>query len=272
MTAGGGLAFDPEGQRRFWGGRLAVDNVGASSAADGVDLAAELAFLDTPDQRHATARLEPGPGRAMLDLGAGLGVNALKLARAGSPVVAADVSGLRLRGAAALAGKHGTGAGTGAGRVMAVQCAAEALPFRAGAFAGATTRSVLIHTDLPRAVAELRRVMAADGVGVFTEPMTRNPLVNLYRRTLAPKEWMTLARYFAEPELAVFRAAFERMETRRWYLTAFLGFGFQFAVKSPRLFGVAVGALNGLDRWLMARRPRLARLAWFVTVEVGKED
>lgn len=278
---------EPVDQRDYWNANLDPQNLGASFEAAAFDYESELAFYLTPDQRDALAEFAPLAGKRILEVGAGIGMNSLYLAREGATVVAVDIAPDRLRALGRLAGSAEGDAGVrsgegsqstpaaglaGAGRIWLVQCSADALPFRRDAFDHAYSKSVLIHTRLEQSVPELHRTLRPGGVGVFIEPLTRNPLVNLYRRTLAPREWRFITRYFAEPELAIFRGVFGQATIRRYYLVSFVAFVWQFAVRAPRLFRTMLGALHGVDQTLVRMRPTMARYAWFASIRVEKRS
>jgi ubiquinone/menaquinone biosynthesis C-methylase UbiE len=209
--------------------------------------------------------MAPLAGMRVLEIGAGLGVNTLQLAGRGARVVATDISLERLRALDAVARASGAGAA-----VMPVRCAAEALPFRRDAFDRACTKSVLIHTRISEAAAEAARVLSPGGRGVFIEPRAHAPLVNLYRRTLAPREWRTITTYFTDRESGAVMAPFASGEERRFYLVSFAAFLWQFGVRAPRLFRVSLAVLHALDRALFGLIPPLRRLAWFAAIRVDK--
>jgi SAM-dependent methyltransferase len=95
-------------------------------------------------------RIPDGP---VLDLGAGTGILAGQLSRAGREVLAAEplaemLGQLRLSLPA----------------VAAVACTAEALPFGGGRFSGVVVAQAFHWFDAPVALAEARRVLIPDGV------------------------------------------------------------------------------------------------------------
>ncbi|MCX7719408.1 MAG: class I SAM-dependent methyltransferase [Candidatus Sumerlaeaceae bacterium] len=256
---GGGL-----GQREYWDANLDPDNLGRRPRGTASARNDDYWFYMTPDQRDALAALGEPAGRRILDIGAGLGFNARYLAARGARVVAADIAGERLARLRAAAPSDAA--------LDCVVCRAEALPFRRGAFDGVYSKSVLIHTRLAEAAPELARVTGCEGVGVFIEPLARNPLANLYRRTLGPKEWQTITRYFDDDSIARVREAYGRADVRHYYLLSFLAFGFQFAVRAPRLFRAALAVAHGFDAWLLRLLPVLRRYAWFVVIEAQHPD
>ena len=105
--------------------------------------------------------LEPRPSDLVLDLGAGPCWVSDWLRRCNVKTVALDISWDMLQlGAARLGGAHGLVAGD-----------MEALPFADGAFSKACCLNAFHHVpDTRRALGEIRRVLAPDGVVIFSEP------------------------------------------------------------------------------------------------------
>lgn len=227
-----------------------------------------MVFYMTPDQEWALEQLGDLEGKCVLEVGAGIGINAMYLASRGAVVIATDIAADRLAILKAIATQ--TLGAEVAARIIAVKCAAEALPFRDGSFHRAYTKSVIIHTRIPDAASELSRTMKPDGRGVFIEPLTRNPFVNLYRATLAPKIWREITTYFTQREVEIVTKPFASSKTRYFYWVSFAAFALQFGVRAPALFRAVLRPLWGFDRWLFRVFPRLARDAWFVAIAVRR--
>jgi ubiquinone/menaquinone biosynthesis C-methylase UbiE len=215
------------------------------------------------DVRLAFRQLAPLKGRLVLDLGAGLGLHAILLARAGANVVVCDISPNRLREARRLAAE----AGVPDGRIRFAVAEAERLPFADAAFGGIFTKSVLIHTDLPRAAGECVRVLSPTGCATFIEPLDRNPFVVLYRLLLAPREWRHITRYF--DKLAInelghpfTKHGFQGTLTPVHYLGFFASIA-QFQMESPKMMRAMERVLHRLDRMIFAVFPPFRRYAWF---------
>jgi SAM-dependent methyltransferase len=255
---------------QYWAANLDAQNLGRDS-----EFQRELQFAVPPDWEWATARLTQLPSYAapgtkgsvapVLDLGAGLGVHAVHLARAGRTVVAADIALSRLQAMM----KEVRPLDGGQLSIHPVRCRAECLPFRFGSLGGVVTRSVLIHTELETACAELGRVLGENAEVAIAEPLTGNPLVQLYRRTLAPKEWQSITRYFESggQTEAVVEKHLGPLDKRRWYGVSFLAFGFQFALPNAFLWRVALKVcllVDGLIEFLFPRW--FQERAWFVTL------
>ena len=113
------------------------------------------------DFSAAMLTLRPSPDDLILDLGAGAGWCSDLLGRLNRTSVAVDLSLDMLR-----AGRGRPGA-----PIRAVAGDMEALPFRSGTFDKAVCFSALHHVPrMARAVGEIARVLAPDGVALFSEP------------------------------------------------------------------------------------------------------
>lgn len=249
----------PESKRRarnraHWDVSLDPANLGAAQAsADAFDR--QVALFESADVRLALDHLEPLDGRWTLDLGGGLGLAAVLLARRGAHVVLCDLSRRRLAEARRQLERLGL-----ADRVSFVQAEAERLPFAAASLDRAFTKSVLIHTNQPAAADELGRVLAPSGRAAFIEPLDANPFADAYRALLAPGEWRSITRYFSWAGLVAWARRAARSHARHqrvvpMFLLGFLATAFQFLLPHAGLFRVVESALIVIDRGLFRLLP-----------------
>jgi len=187
--------------RQHWDRTLDPQNL--SQDRTEFDYETELLHWDSTEQRWALSRMRPLGGRMVLELGGGLGVGAVALARGGAYVALLDISVERAKAARRAIRRAGL-----EDRIFVVVGAAENLPFREGAFDYVTTKSVLIHTDLPRAAAEIHRALRPGGRAVALEPLDSHPGLLVYRRFFAPPEWKRITRYWNPREAREFLRAF----------------------------------------------------------------
>jgi len=255
-------------QRSYWDSNLDPTNLGMPLADARAGVLAEKPFYDVPDRRAFLDVLRRYENPRVMELGAGLSYQVIMLAQMGYRVIACDLSRARLSLLQHIASEILDA--PAASRISYIACRAECLPLREGVVDVIATRAVLIHTHLEQALAECARVLAHSGAAVFTEPLARHPIVNLYRRTLAPPEWRSIARYFGPQEIALMVRCFARTECRYDYLLAFAAFVWQYAWRAPFLFRITLQALDPIDRRLFAWFPRLRRFAWFVTLTCTK--
>jgi ubiquinone/menaquinone biosynthesis C-methylase UbiE len=257
----------------YWADNLDPANLGGQS-----EFERELPFNIPPDWEWATAIIrqnapsKPASTRPapLLDLGAGLGVQAVAFADMGWPVVAADIAHSRL-----LLLQQNVARVRPDARIWPVRCRAEALPFRTASLGAFATRSVLIHTQLTATAPELARTLCPGAPIAIAEPLTSNPFVQLYRQTLAPREWKSITCYFDPDgsEVQLLEKHLGPLEQQRWYFTAFLAFGFQFAIRQAMLWRVSLTLLRLFDSLLALILPRyIHRHAWFVTLRGQRRD
>lgn len=253
-----------ESNRRHWDQTLDAQNL--KGDGPGLSLETQLALAETADVRAAFAALAPLRGRTVLDIGGGLGLMAILLARRGARVVIADISPARLRAARALAEQAGVSR-----RISCVCCSAEELPFASSVMPGVISKSVLIHTDLVRSAAEIARVLA--GKAALIEPTTGNPFVNLYRRLGAPAIWQEITDYFDESRFRLLEAPFHGAQVNRkpLFFLAFFATPFNFSLPMPRVYRALEGLLCAIDAALF-RLPVVRKFAWFQVVSVDQES
>lgn len=258
-------------QAEYWDENLDPDNQSGTGESK-VDFADELPFYLIPDQRDALNAMGNLQGKLMLEIGAGIGMNARWCQASGADVVAIDIAADRLQMLNSLPPGQLPNAGpvVSPGKLMCVKCKAEALPFRKDAFSLEYVKAVLIHTELEQSLSEMNRVLAPEGLAVIQEPMDANPFVKLYRNTFAPQIWKDITIYFSPGEIAAVGKAFDKTEEHRYYFLSFFAFAFQFAVRIPFLFKFTHAVLGGVDSLLFALFPFLRRYAWFVMITAGK--
>ncbi|MCC6547563.1 class I SAM-dependent methyltransferase [Candidatus Sumerlaeota bacterium] len=254
-----------EKNRQHWSRTLDAQNLADESQGTSIHTQTEL-FL-TADVTVALREMRPLEGRMTLDLGGGLGLMAILLARRGAHVVIADISLPRLQKARALAVEQGFG-----DRIHCVYSAAEALPFVPAAFDRITCKSVLIHTRLKLATDELARILSGDGVACLIEPMAGNPFVNLYRRLAAPSVWKEITDYFDTSAVRTvstsFRDAGFRTNTRFMYWLSFFATPLNYTLHWPHAYRIAERLLLGVDAIALMLLPGLRRQCWFSVIKV----
>lgn len=250
-------------QHDYWDRNLDAANLGGDTSESPESLVRELTFAAVPDIEHMLAALDAGPGKRILDVGTGLGANAVLVANKGATVIALDISHERL---ATMRKRTAVVAARSPGKILAVKASAEALPFRDNALDGACSRAVLIHTSIEAASGEIARVLRSDAPVAFSEPMARNPFVRLYRLVLAPKEWRGITTYFTQREIAMVQRHFTSTHAHKFYIVAFLAFIFQYALSSPRWFYTTLSKFLAFDALLLRMWRGADRYAWFVVI------
>ncbi len=251
--------------KRHWEATLDARNLAAET--DATDFEKQVALHDTADIRFALNTMMPLDGARVLDVGGGLALAAVLLARRGARVTIADISLPRLRAARAMLLRLNL-----ADRVDLVVARAEEMPFVDGGFDRIMSKAVMIHTDLDRSLPELHRILTAAGKLLILEPTIGNPFVNLYRKLLAPKVWSHITDYFGEREAAIVLRTTppdRGVATKPFFLFGFFASVFEFALPSPALYRISETVLCGLDTLLFTVLPPLRRAAWFKVFIIG---
>lgn len=218
--------------------------------------------LDAADD-FAYARIDRPAGTLVLDLGCGDGAHAVRFASAGARVAAIDLSGGMVGVTRARA--HTAGLGD---RVAAQQMSAEYLGFADATFDYVFGHSVLHHTDLRIARAEVRRVLKPGGKAVFLEPLDHNPLLNLFRR-LTPWRRTPTEKPLSLTDIQFFAEPFARGVHSEFYLLALAAFIFV-PLGHRGLFRAALRALVAADQALFRLIPALRRYAWVTVLELER--
>jgi ubiquinone/menaquinone biosynthesis C-methylase UbiE len=126
------------------------------------------------ENKYVLEVLGPLRGKRVLELGSGAGEGAVYFALQGADVVATDISQGMLDVAQRLAAHHGVS-------IQTDKLPAEALSYDDESFDVIYGNGVLHHVDFRKAVAEAARVLKPGGKAVFIEPLSYNPVINVYR-------------------------------------------------------------------------------------------
>jgi ubiquinone/menaquinone biosynthesis C-methylase UbiE len=116
-------------------------------------------------------------GKRVLDLGCGMGLQALALLRDGASVDGIDISENYVSAAAEAARKAGFPAERHRFQVMD----AHALTFEDNRFDLVVGRGILHHLDMTVALAGIKRILKPGGMALFREPLGDNPALRLFR-------------------------------------------------------------------------------------------
>ena len=151
---------------------------------------------------------------------------------------------------------HGDGSST-----ILLQCAAEMLPFSAGAFDAVLGKQILHHLDLKIAIPEIARVLRPGGRAVFLEPLIHNPILEGYRR-LTPHLRSPAERALSMTDIAAMGRHFRSYRHQEFILLSILPV---LATALLRKRGALDGwrrRLQAVDRKLLTAWPGLGRYYW----------
>jgi ubiquinone/menaquinone biosynthesis C-methylase UbiE len=197
-------------------------------------------------------------GRSFLEYGCGTGSVAFDLAGSAKQVTGIDISDVAIHKAKQTARRKGLG------NVEFVVDNAESMQLPDKSVDVIAGSGIVHHLDIPKAMAEVRRVLRSGGIAIFAEPLGHNPVLNWYRnrtpelRTpdehpLLMKDLQAMAEGFAWTRVTYFGL-----------VAPLLGLWSRDVRPGSRL--------TRLVWWLdkrLCRIPGLRRQAWYCLIEIG---
>lgn len=141
-----------------------------------IDAKAPFEGETSPEYKQAFKALGKVKNKKILNIGCGLGEEAVYLALKGAKVTAIDLSGQMINLTRRLAK---------ANKVKNIEYRtmdAEKMSFKDEVFDGVLGCAVLHHGDINRMAQQTSRVLKKGGVAVFVEPLKYNPIINIYRK------------------------------------------------------------------------------------------
>ena len=193
------------------------------------------------------------PGMQILELGCGTGYLTKKLAGTGASVTAIDISPELLKVARAEC------ADANVNFMVENACA---MTFPDETFDSVIGSSVLHHLDVPRVLAEIRRVLRPGGTLYFTEPNLLNPQIALQKKIPALKRRMG----DSPDETAFFRWQLRNKLRAVGFKTIRIEcFDFLHPQTPPQL----IPFCEKLGRWL-EKTPLISEIAGSLSIRAGK--
>ena len=183
------------------------------------------------------------PGEVVLELGSGGGRTARALAHRGARVLALDLCARRTARLARIGSSRDL-------RLLLCAGRAEELPLRDSSVRLVILQTTAMHLDITRTVAEITRVLRADGQLILLEPRPYHPLVALYR-ALWSAGTPSRPVFLTDRDLGRIAAAFH--DHRISY----------HGLLSPLVPPTWMPRMIGWDRFLFRHLPRSRQLAWF---------
>ncbi len=160
---------------------------------------------DLEKNRHDQKSLSVIAGKTVLEIGCSSGVMAAKYSQRASHVTGVDISDEGIEKARQ----------RDIPNARFECCDAHALPFGDNSFDVVIVNSLLHHLDLKASFEEISRVLNAQGVLIYREPLGTNPLFQLYR-SLTPASRTEDERPFTFADLRLFRQYFNLVDMR-WF-------------------------------------------------------
>lgn len=255
------------------------DRWAAEGSVDELDPRKVATCSTTPETLHALSLLGEVRGRDVLEIGTGQGELACWLAGNGARLTTRDVSPGMVDLARRLARRLGLEE-----RITFEVGPGEMLPREDATFDLVFGHDVLHHTDLPRAVGEIHRVLRPGGRAVFAEPLGHNPVLNRYRE-MSPGTRTPDERPLLFQDFEVMRRIFGQVGHREFHLATmaiFLWFRWvegldpnqvrywKRIIDEAERYRRPFAVLNGVDRLLFAVFPPARRWARMTVIEMRK--
>ena len=193
-----------------------------------------------------------------LELGCGLGSQAIVLAKNDVSVSAIDLSTYAINCAAASSQKANT-------NIKYCVMDAECLGYDDDTFDLIFGRGILHHLDIRAAITEIRRVLKFGGSVIFIEPLIHNPLVNCIR-SLTPQLRTKDERPLCIKDLQWIACCFSKTRFQFFYLFSLLTFPLFMLPFS----NIILHVFEELDRIIMMAIPALQKYSWQVLIVLEK--
>jgi 2-polyprenyl-3-methyl-5-hydroxy-6-metoxy-1,4-benzoquinol methylase len=216
-------------------------------------------------------------GKTVLDLGCGAGEASVYFAGLGAKVSAADISSEYLSLAEKLAQKFNV-------KINTFKLKAEALDFNDASFDFVYGFGVLHHVEMIPAIKEVHRVLSRNGIAIFIEPLSYNPLINIYR-VLANKVRTPDEKPLNLKDIKSIKQIFPKMEHQEFQLFTLLIFIYFFLVKfsnpskerywkkilaEGNKYKTAFKVLNAIDNLVLRIFPFLRPFCWTTVLVLKK--
>ncbi len=144
---------------------------------ENLNVIAQFEGPTSPEYNKAIRLLPDVKNKNILNLGCGLGEEAVYLAILGAKVVAIDISNAMLKTTEKLAKKYKVNK-----NITFQKMSCEDMAFKNNSFDAVFGCNILHHVNIKKTVLEVRRVLKPKGIAVFVEPLAYNPVINIYRR------------------------------------------------------------------------------------------
>jgi len=141
---------------------------------------------------------------------------------------------------------------------------AENLEFPVGSFDVVCGSGILHHLDVKRSLAEIARVLSAEGSAIFLEPLGHNVFINWYRR-MTPSMRSVDEHPLLMSDLQIAHQHFASVEVKFFHLMSLGAVG----LRKWRIFEAALGGLDAADAALFSALPGFRKFAWMCVMVLG---
>lgn len=244
-----------------------------------LDIEAQFNGSTGPEYKQLVDYLGDVKGKKVLNLGCGLGEEAVYLAKLGANVVAIDISKGMIDATKKLAKKYKVEK-----KITYHQMDAEKLTFKDNSFDGIAGCNILHHVNIKKSIKEVKRVLKKNGVAVFSEPLIYNPVINVYR-AMADQVRTDHERPLNDEDMAYIKKVFPKMKHKEFHLFTLLIFVWFFVgerlhpnkarywkkiLTEAKKYEKPFKVLHGIDRGLFAIVPFLQKYCWVTVIRVEK--
>lgn len=229
------------------------------------------------ENQYVVEQLGDLKGKRVLELGCGAGEGSVYFATKGANAVATDISTGMVAVVHRVAEKYGV-------KVAAHRMTAEVIDYPDASFDVVYGNGVLHHVDFHKAVQEASRVLKPGGKAIFIEPLSYNPVINVYRhiaktvrtpdeRPFKFKDLKEMYPYYSEGHHKEF-----------WFFTLFIFIYFYLieradptkerywkkVIKDAPKFSKMFAFLNALDKFFLKVFPPFRYLCWNTVIVLCK--
>lgn len=251
-----------------------------SVSLDEIDVFSQFEGKTSPEYREVIRTLGKVKNKRILNLGCGLGEETVYLASLGARVTAIDISKGMLNFTKKLALKHEVK------NISCYQMSAERLAFRNNNFDAVVGCNILHHVDIEKTILQVKRVLKADGMAVFSEPLAYNPIVNVYR-SMATNVRTDHEHPLTYGDLERIRRVFPNMIHKEFHLFTLFIFAWFFIgerlhpnkvrywkkiIIEAEKYKTAFKFLYSVDCVLLKLLPFLRRFCWVTVIKVQKNN
>jgi len=229
------------------------------------------------ENQYVVQQMGDVSGKRILELGCGAGEGSVYFALKGADTVATDISTGMIDVVHRVAAKYGV-------KVEAMKMTAETLEFPDASFDMVYGNGVLHHVDFHKAVQEASRVLKPGGKAIFIEPLSYNPVINVYRH-IAKTVRTPDERPFHFKDLKAMYPYYKQGHHKEfWFFTLFIFIYFYLieradpkkerywkkVIKDAPKFSRMFNFLNGLDKFFLKVIPPLRYFCWNTVIVLEK--
>lgn len=217
--------------------------------------------------------------KKVLDLGCGIGDASIYFAKKNAKVYAIDISDKMIKFLQHMMSKYKV-----ENKISAKVCPAENITYAENSFDVVYGNGVLHHVNIHKAQKEIKRVLKPGGEAYFIEPLSYNPVINVYRHMAShvrtvDEEPLSLR------DINMFISKFKSGSHKEFHFTTLLVFLYFFFVervhpnserywkkilKEGHKYERHIYFLSRLDEVLFKLIPFFRRFAWVTVIRVEK--